>query len=340
MPPANRKPTAASGKDGAASAAPPKRAKKPPAAAAPAAAPAEPPKKKKAQRAAAEPAAAAEPRKKQKKAPAAVAGAVAGATTALAKAAASSAAASSAAAGPPKLEREQVARAVRALCTHLERRAAASRSLLDDAEQISVVLTTKRMGKAKAGAALHKPVRLELVLPLALRVLRDQADRRVAERAQREWKDKLEAQQVSAKVIGISKLAKKYVPYEAKRQLCDAHDLFLADERVLPKLPALLGKTFFKKKKLPLAIRLTKGDLKAELEKCVGASYYRPTNGTTCSFAAGTSAQPAAQIVENVIAAVEQVAPRVNGWRNVLALHLKATNTVALPFYHSLPHAG
>ena len=62
--------------------------------------------------------------------------------------------------------------------------------------------------------------------------------------------------------------------------------------------------------------------------------------GTTCSFAAGTSAQPAAQIVENVIAAVEQVAPRVNGWRNVLALHLKATNTVALPFYHSLPHAG
>ena len=32
--------------------------------------------------------------------------------------------------------------------------------------------------------------------------------------------------------------------------------------------------------------------------------------------------------------------PRVNGWRNVLALHLKATNTVALPFYHSLPHAG
>ena len=338
MPPAKRKPTAAAGKDGAASAAPPKRAKKPPAAAAPVAAPAEPPKKKKAQRAAAEPAAAAEPRKKQKKAPAAVAGAVAGATTALAKAAASSAAASSAAAGPPKLEREQVARAVRALCTHLERRAAASRSLLDDAEQISVVLTTKRMGKAKAGAALHKPVRLEL--PHALRTLGDASVCLITKDPQREWKDKLEAQQVSAKVIGISKLAKKYVPYEAKRQLCDAHDLFLADERVLPKLPALLGKTFFKKKKLPLAIRLTKGDLKAELEKCVGASYYRPTNGTTCSFAAGTSAQPAAQIVENVIAAVEQVAPRVNGWRNVLALHLKATNTVALPFYHSLPHAG
>ena len=245
---------------------------------------------------------------------------------------------SSAAAGPPKLEREQVARAVRALCTHLERRAAASRSLLDDAEQISVVLTTKRMGKAKAGAALHKPVRLEL--PHALRTLGDASVCLITKDPQREWKDKLEAQQVSAKVIGISKLAKKYVPYEAKRQLCDAHDLFLADERVLPKLPALLGKTFFKKKKLPLAIRLTKGDLKAELEKCVGASYYRPTNGTTCSFAAGTSAQPAAQIVENVIAAVEQVAPRVNGWRNVLALHLKATNTVALPFYHSLPHAG
>ena len=44
-----------------------------------------------------------------------------------------------------------------------------------------------------------------------------------------------------AKVIGTSKLRTKYESHEAKRNLCAAYDLFLADERILPSLPKLLG---------------------------------------------------------------------------------------------------
>lgn len=44
-----------------------------------------------------------------------------------------------------------------------------------------------------------------------------------------------------AKVVGLSKLRTKYESHEAKRQLCSSYDLFLADERVLPSLPKLLG---------------------------------------------------------------------------------------------------
>jgi ribosome biogenesis protein UTP30 len=51
-----------------------------------------------------------------------------------------------------------------------------------------------------------------------------------------------------AKVLGISKLRNNYKPHEAKRQLCDSYDLFCADARVLPILPKLLGKSFFKNK--------------------------------------------------------------------------------------------
>ena len=43
------------------------------------------------------------------------------------------------------------------------------------------------------------------------------------------------------KVIGISKLKAKYESHEAKRNLCSEYDLFLADNRVLPVLPKLLG---------------------------------------------------------------------------------------------------
>lgn len=44
-----------------------------------------------------------------------------------------------------------------------------------------------------------------------------------------------------SKVVGLSKLRTKYESAEAKRALCAAYDLFLADERVLPSLPKLLG---------------------------------------------------------------------------------------------------
>ena len=50
-------------------------------------------------------------------------------------------------------------------------------------------------------------------------------------------------------MIGISKLREKYKAYEQKRQLCDLYDVFVADERIVPALPKLLGKTFFEKKK-------------------------------------------------------------------------------------------
>lgn len=43
------------------------------------------------------------------------------------------------------------------------------------------------------------------------------------------------------KVLGVSKLKSKYEPHEAKRALCNEFDIFLADDRVLPVLPKLLG---------------------------------------------------------------------------------------------------
>ncbi len=45
-----------------------------------------------------------------------------------------------------------------------------------------------------------------------------------------------------AKIVGVSKLRTKYESHEAKRQLCGLYDIFLADERVLPSLPKLIGR--------------------------------------------------------------------------------------------------
>jgi ribosome biogenesis protein UTP30 len=51
------------------------------------------------------------------------------------------------------------------------------------------------------------------------------------------------------KVIGISKLKKKYATYEARRMLSKSFDRFLADDRIIPMLPKALGRSFFKSRR-------------------------------------------------------------------------------------------
>ena len=68
---------------------------------------------------------------------------------------------------------------------------------------------------------------------------------------QREYKDLLAAQNVKFinRVVGIAKLKGKWKPFEARRMLMKESSMFLADERVVPLLPNLLGKIFFDAKK-------------------------------------------------------------------------------------------
>lgn len=55
------------------------------------------------------------------------------------------------------------------------------------------------------------------------------------------------------KVISVEKLGTDYRSFEAKRKLCASYALFLCDKRVYDRLPTLLGKKFFEKKKYGLS---------------------------------------------------------------------------------------
>ena len=68
---------------------------------------------------------------------------------------------------------------------------------------------------------------------------------------QREYKDLLEAQNIKfiSRVVGLEKLKGKFKPFEARRALLKENGLFLADERILPLLPKLLGSKWFEAKK-------------------------------------------------------------------------------------------
>ena len=60
--------------------------------------------------------------------------------------------------------------------------------------------------------------------------------------------------------ISLRELKVEYKQFEAKTQLSNKFDLFLADDRIIRLLPKFLGKPFYSRKKLPLQINLQAKD--------------------------------------------------------------------------------
>ncbi|CAE6442638.1 unnamed protein product [Rhizoctonia solani] len=153
---------------------------------------------------------------------------------------------------------------------------------------------------------------------------------------QREYKDLLEAQNVKfiSRVVGVAKLKGKFKPFEARRQLMQDHGIFLVDERVVPIMPKLLGKIFFKAKKQPVPVNLQKKDVKAELERAVSSTYMHQNQGTCTSIKIAPTTFTSPQILENLTTALPEIVKHIKGgWENVQSLHIKTSGSVALPIW-------
>ena len=142
-------------------------------------------------------------------------------------------------------------------------------------------------------------------------------------------------------VIGVSRLRSNYFPYEAKRQLCASYAIFMADDRVIPLLPNLLGKAFFKKKKQPIPLSLKAGGAdrwKREVKQALCAAYLHIREDTCFTLKVARMGMPTGDAVENVLAGIEGAVSCVPGqWGNVQALYLRCTDSVSLPLFKSLP---
>ncbi|KAI9332527.1 ribosomal protein L1p/L10e family-domain-containing protein [Obelidium mucronatum] len=158
---------------------------------------------------------------------------------------------------------------------------------------------------------------------------------------QKEYKDLLEEKGIKIdKVIGVSKLKANYHSYESKRQLCDSFDLFLTDDRIVSLLPPLLGKTFFAKKRHPVPVNLKGKKIAVEIEKAISGTYLHLNKGLCNSVKIGTTNQTQSQVIDNIFFALETIVARIPGkWPNVQSIHVKLSDSVALPLYNSLPEA-
>lgn len=180
-----------------------------------------------------------------------------------------------------------------------------------------------------------------------------------------EWRKRV------TRVIDIAKLRAKFKSYESQRKLFAEHDVFLGDARILNRLPAALGKSFYKttaKRPIPVDIhaRVPKGpdgkrpkqgggrknkgggddagkpvnactpaQLAAEIERAVGAVlvHLSPSAHTAVrvAYAGWTAEQVAANVEAAAKALVEKFVP--GRWRNVKSLYVKGPETAALPVW-------
>jgi ribosome biogenesis protein UTP30 len=140
-----------------------------------------------------------------------------------------------------------------------------------------------------------------------------------------------------SEVIPFSKLRTDYRPYESRRRLAGSHDLFIADRAILPQLPRHLGKAFYSTKKAPIGVDFTRVGWPERVQKVLVSSFLYLRTGTCSTMKVGRLDMKEEDIVENVIAAVENVPKK---WANVRALHLKALDSVALPIYQAVPELG
>jgi len=207
----------------------------------------------------------------------------------------------------------------------------AETQLLPGKEQnLWLVVTVKQMHPEKK----LKPAKIPIVHPIV--DPRTSSVCLITKDPQREYKDLLESHKIRfiSRVVGIAKLKGKFKPFEARRLLLKENDLFLADERVVPLLPGLLGRKFFEAKKQPIPVCLTRKDLKGELERAISSTYFHQNQGTCTSIKIGTVSQTPSQILDNLKAALPAVVKHIKGeWDNIQSFHIKTNSSASLPIW-------
>ncbi|OZJ02172.1 hypothetical protein BZG36_04803 [Bifiguratus adelaidae] len=229
------------------------------------------------------------------------------------------------------LDEKQAHKAVAALIKHVTE-GSKKNELFEEASYVWLLIATKKISESN-----RKPARIPLKHSLygkGSEVCLFTKD------PQKDYKELLEKKGVKSvtKVIGVTKLRDNYKPFEAKRQLCNSYDVFLADDRVVPLLPKLIGKTFFDKKKQPIPVNLQRTNLNAEINRAIGSTYLHPSSGSCLAIKIGTTTNTVQEILDNLLTALPFVIDKVpKKWRNIQSLHIKTSESLSLPIYNSLP---
>lgn len=247
---------------------------------------------------------------------------------------------------------------------------------VDDDIPIWLTLTTKRHIADKARL---QPGKIVLPHPLVDEAATTTVCAITAD-PQRAYKNIIDSEDFPAalrrritRVIDFSKLKAKYGQYEAQRKLFSEHDVFLADDRIINRLPKVLGKTFYKttvKRPIPVVFQAKRpkvggkrvkrsetkkktqtggddddvdvnagkaADIAKEIERALTSALVSLAPSTNTAVRVAYAHWPAEHIADNVNAVASALVDRwvPQKWRNVKSIFIKGPRTSALPIWQT-----
>ncbi|ETR97727.1 ribosomal protein L1 [Trichoderma reesei RUT C-30] len=271
------------------------------------------------------------------------------------------------------IDHAQTLKASKALLAHIKKaakekaEASSKRNLLEDDDgdsekTIWLTLTTKRHISDKSRLQPGK-----IPLPHSLNASPETTVCLITADPQRAYKNIVASDEFPAelrkkvtRVIDVTKLKAKYSQYEAQRKLFSEHDVFLGDDRIINRLPKILGKTFYKttlKRPVPVVLKpkarkvdgkrakpqKKEGEVNAgspaeiakEIEKALGSALVSLSPSTNTAVRVGFSDWTAEQLAANVEAVAGTIVDKwvPQQWRNVKGIYIKGPETAALPIW-------
>ncbi|CAK4616560.1 hypothetical protein LEN26_010335 [Aphanomyces euteiches] len=239
----------------------------------------------------------------------------------------------------PQLDAEQVRKAVVALKQFIQKKKSqnSKQALVEDNQVIQIIFTRNTVPAKES----LKPV--PIALPNNIR-----GDGEVCLFVKDSDKDRIKAHLKNdpipglTKVMPVKKLKKNFSQFKDKRELKAAYDLFLADDRILPYLKSLLGKTFFDAKKQPTTVNVTgKKNISGHIRRVLAGTEMFVSPGPCFNVKIAHDGMDIEKIIENIIEGTKNIVEHVpKKWKNIKSINIKTSDSVALPIYNSLPNSS
>ena len=143
------------------------------------------------------------------------------------------------------------------------------------------------------------------------------------------------------KVLGLQSLRKKHAQYEQQRELLHKYNMFLVDDRILPMVGKALGKHFYKSKRLPIPIKVTRQEsLPYMIQKTLKSTFMTINQGTCITIRAGHTGMDSKKIIKNIMAISNNAIPKIpHKWANIQLISIKTPDSMSLPVYNKTPEA-
>lgn len=118
-------------------------------------------------------------------------------------------------------------------------------ALFDQEEDFHLVFTTRKVPEKKK----HKPMMIPI--PNSLYAREGASVCLITKDPQDKYAARLQSHPIEnvCQVVSVSNLGTEFKGFKFRRELLANHDLFIADEAIIPMLPRLIGTKFFEKKK-------------------------------------------------------------------------------------------